>query len=189
MIKQTPASRQASLQNTIAALQTIQTQSQGAIEIDVTPIVEALVDATPDMENVDDIITSIDEHAQRDIRSLERSQMPEIKVRDPHMELIQVATIQFQENQQQYPPEVQQLFQQYVEKHLKYIQAQKEIAAMSAPQIPQPNESINFKDLPPEGQAQMAKQAGIDIGAQNPQAGLPGATSNLGNIVGGQGGQ
>jgi hypothetical protein len=33
-----------------------------------------------------------------------------------------------------------------------------------------PSESISFKDLPPEGQEQMAAQAGIQISAQELQA-------------------
>lgn len=45
------------------------------------------------------------------------------------------------------------------------------------PPPPPPKESISFKDLPPQGQVQMAKQAGIDLTQplQSPQApGMPG---------------
>lgn len=50
-------------------------------------------------------------------------------------------------------PRVQQVMQQ------KQQQAQSQAQSSAKP----PSESINFKDLPPEGKAQMAKQAGIDI--------------------------
>ncbi|HVB35360.1 MAG TPA: hypothetical protein VNJ52_13450 [Patescibacteria group bacterium] len=38
--------------------------------------------------------------------------------------------------------------------------------AKAQPEEPRPSESINFKDLPPEGQAQMAAQAGIHLPPQ-----------------------
>jgi hypothetical protein len=42
-------------------------------------------------------------------------------------------------------------------------QHQQALAAKQAPQQKPPSESINFKDLPPDGQAQMAGQAGIRL--------------------------
>ena len=132
-IKQTPASRQASLQNTITVLQNIQTQSQGAVVIDVTPAVEALIDATPDMENVDEVVVSIDEKGKRDMLSLERGQVPEVKIRDPHKDLIIYANVWFQDHSATYPPEIKDLFQQYLEQHLKYIQSAMQAQAMAAP--------------------------------------------------------
>ncbi len=174
MIKQTPASRQASLQNTITTLQAIQTQSQGAVQVDITPVVEALIDATPDMENVEDVITSVDEKGDRDAAMLERGQMPEIKVRDPHLDLIQVVTIRFEENQMTYPPEVQQLFQEYVEKHLRYIQSEKEVQMMAAPQVPQAQD--------PNALAAMMGGGSPEVIGE--QEGLPDQGYNLGTIAG-----
>lgn len=46
---------------------------------------------------------------------------------------------------------------------MKAIQAQQEAAAPPQPEPKQPSESISYKDLPPEGKAQMAAKAGIDI--------------------------
>jgi hypothetical protein len=138
-VKQTPASRQASLQNTITVLQGIQMASQGAIQVDLVPVVEALIDATPDMENVDDVVVSIDEKGERDMMMLERLQMPEIKVRDPHKDLIMFANVWFQDHQAMYPTEVKDMFQKYLEQHMKYIQSAAEVQAMSQPQIPQGN--------------------------------------------------
>lgn len=180
MIKQTPASRQASIQNTITTLQNIQTQSQGAVQVDLTPIVEALIDATPDMENVEDVIISIDEKGERDCLMLERGQMPDIKVRDPHMDLIQVANMRFEDNKLSYTPEVQALFEQYVEKHLKFIQSEKEVQAMAAPQIPQAQD--------PNAMAAMMGGGGgtppaFDAGVVGDQEGLPSEGYDLESII------
>lgn len=134
MVKQTPASRQASLQNLVT---TINREAKLAgIEVDLIPIFENLVDSYPEMENVDDIFVAIDEKAKRDIAMLQREQMPEVKARDPHKELIQVVSIDFEDNGQLYSPEVQALFEKYVTKHLQFIQAASEITAMSNPQQP-----------------------------------------------------
>lgn len=135
MIKQTPASRQASLQNLISVINT--EAMRGGVMVDIAPLMEALIDSYPDMENVEDIVVSVDEKAGRDIAMLERGQMPEIKVRDQHQELIMAVTVHFEENQMNYPPEVQQLFQDYIEKHFAYVQAEQEIKAMAQPQMPQ----------------------------------------------------
>lgn len=135
MIKQTPASRQASLQNLLTVL-TSQAKLAGVI-IDETPIVEALVDSYPDMENVEDIVVSVDEKGDRDIAMLERGQMPDVKSRDPHMELMQLASVHFGENKANYTPEITQMFIDYGNKHLQFLQSEQEIKAMMQPQIPQ----------------------------------------------------
>lgn len=137
MMKQTPASKQANLQNLTTNLQNIALQSQGAVEVDITPAVEAYVDSFPEMENVDDVIVSLDEKSKRDISLLTRGQMPEIKIRDAHQDLIIAANVYFDENKETIPEEIAQVFTQYVEKHLKYIQSAKEAAAMSQPVVPQ----------------------------------------------------
>ena len=134
--KQTPASRQASLQNTITVLQDIQTRSQGAIQIDLVPTVEALIDATPEMEDVSDVIITIDEKAKRDANMLMRGQMPEILIRDAHEDLIVAVNVQFQ-NVETLPPESQQLLEEYVNKHMAYIKSQQEVALMKQPPVPQ----------------------------------------------------
>ena len=177
MIKQTPASRQASLQNTITTLQTIELQSKGAVQIDVTPVVEALMDATPEMENVEDVIVALDEKAKRDFSMLERGQMPEIKVRDPHKDLIMAITIKYEEAGANYSPDVDEIFQKYVEDHIKYIQAAQEVNQMVNPPQPQ---------LPAGGQMspeQMAT-AGGGVVPDNMGTGAK-APYNLGPIVAG----
>lgn len=125
MADQTPASKQASIQNTIQVLQNISNQSQGAVQVDVIPAVEALVDVTPELEGTGEIVVSVDEKGRRDIASLLRGQMPEIKVRDAHMELMQIVSIYVENNE--LPPEAEELFTQYVEKHMQFIQSQQEI--------------------------------------------------------------
>ena len=133
--KQTPASRQASLQNSITVLQGIETTSQGRVQIDIVPAVEALIDATPEMEDVGDVIMSIDEKAKRDMNMLERGQMPEILIRDQHEDLMVAANMHFQ-NVEQLPPEIADLVEKYVNKHLQYLQSQQEINMMKQPQPP-----------------------------------------------------
>ncbi len=174
--KQSPASRQASLQNSIQVLQNIQSQSQGAVQIDMTPIVEALTDATPELENVEDIVISVDEKSQRDIAMLMRGQMPEIKIRDAHEDLVTAANVFFEENQELMDEATAQLFEDYVMKHLRYMRSKQEAAMMSQPQIPR-------------GMGQESMSAAM--GGFNPEMGetqgLPenDQTYNLGNIVGG----
>lgn len=174
MTKQTPASRQASLQNLISVL-TSQEQLMG-VKIDFTPLVENLVDSYPETENIDDVVVSIDEKAKRDWSMLERGQMPEIMVRDPHMELIQVVSVHFEDNQATYTPEIQALFQKYTEGHLRYLQSENEIKQMSQPQVPQAQTS----------DALAAAMSGGDQGvaATGEQAGLPNQGYNLGDIAG-----
>jgi hypothetical protein len=136
MIKQTPASRQQSLQNTITTLSGIANQT--GILMDLVPVVEALVDATPDLENVDDVVVTIDEKAKRDIAMLERGQEVEVKVRDPHMELLQVMKIHYEDNQAMYTPDIQAVFGKYYVDHIRFMQSQQEINMMSQPQLPAP---------------------------------------------------
>lgn len=64
--------------------------------------------------------------------------------------------------------------QQQQQQQAQQQQVQAEIAVKQAGQKPDagpqgksPSESINFKDLPPEGQAQMAQQAGLNLNAQH----------------------
>jgi hypothetical protein len=183
MVQQTPASRQASLQNLITILRT--QAIPAGVSVDLVPIVKNLIDSYPEMENIDDVVNSIDEKAERDFLSLERGQMPEIKVADPHKELIEVVTIHFEENQQNYTPEVQALFTKYAQTHMQYLQAQQEIASQLSAARP-PAESINFKDLPVEGQIEMARQAGLNINPApaNPGGGAePGTTTGTGQTV------
>ena len=166
MVKQTPASRQASLQNTLTVLQNIQIQSQGAIQVDLVPIVDALIDATPDMDNVGDIVVSIDEKGKRDMMMLERMQMPEIKVRDPHKDLVMYANVWFSEHPE-YPTEVKDLFQKYLEKHMQYIQSAAQVQAMSQPVVPQGMGAENMQNKMDQSTT------------QGTQDGLPGAGYNL----------
>lgn len=173
MMKQTPASRQASLQNTITVLQNIQNQSQGSVQVDIVPVVDALMDAIPDMENVDDIVVSVDEKGKRDMMMLERMQMPEIKVRDPHKDLIMYANVWFSEHPE-YPEEVKNIFEEYFNAHMKYIKSEQELAAMSRPVLPQGSQPNNLIQ-------QMAGGPNQEMMGQ--QEGLPNQGYNLGNIV------
>jgi len=135
MIKQTPASRQASLQNMLGVLN--RDVIPTGVQVDVIPIVEALMDSYPEMENIEDIVTSIDEKGKRDIKMIERGQMPEIKVRDAHMDLIQIVSIHYEDNQANYDPEIQEMFTNYVEKHMRYLQSEQEVQQLTAPPPPQ----------------------------------------------------
>ena len=170
--KQTPASRQASLQNTATVLQGIETQSQGDVQINITPVVEALIDATPEMENVDNVITSIDEKSEKDIAMLERGQLPEIKIRDQHEDLIVNANVYFGDVER-LPEEVLKVLEQYVKKHSQHIQAKKELNMMMQPQLP---------PAPGAGGIQGAIGGGFNPAGAD-QQGLPSQGYNLGNIV------
>jgi len=134
MIKQTPASRQASLQNLITVINA--EAPKAGVSVDIAPLLENLIDSYPEMENIEDIVVSLDEKAERDIKMLERGQMPDIKARDPHLELTQIVSIHYEDNQLLYAPEIQELFTSYVEKHIRFIQSEKEVMAMAQPQLP-----------------------------------------------------
>jgi hypothetical protein len=181
MIKQTPASRQASLQNLLSVINRDVTPT--GVQVDVAPLVENLIDSYPEMENIDDIVTSLDEKGQRDALMLERGQMPEVKVRDQHKELIVMISVHFEENSQGYDKETVKLFMDYIEKHLRYIRAEQEAAALT----PQPQQGM----MPPGGA--MPPAGALPTGADVGQGTLPEATGtgmtnpyDLGNIVGGQ---
>ena len=81
-------------------------------------------------------MVSIDEKADRDYLMLERGQMPEVKVRDPHMELAQAISVKFEERKSLYSPEIVSLFESYIQKHLNYLQSEQEIKQMSQPMLP-----------------------------------------------------
>lgn len=164
--KQTPASRQASIQNTITVLQNIETQSQGALQMDLTPVIEALIDATPEMDDVgNDVVTSLDEKSNRDCLMIQRGQLPTIKIRDPHADLIMAANIFFGDNVQMLPPEIQKILEEYIQKHIKFIQAKQQLQALTAPpsQPGQP-QAPNARPIPQN---------------QGQNTGLPGNTYNL----------
>lgn len=171
MIKQTPASRQASLQNLLTVINT-QVVPAG-VQVDLVPLVENLIDSYAEMENIDDIVTSLDEKGERDCLMLQRGQMPEIKVRDSHKELIQLATIYFEDNQQQIPEENKALFEKYVQKHLQFLQSAQDVQAMANPATPP---GIGPNDLPTGadvGEGTLPENTGT--GQRNPY--------NLGSIV------
>lgn len=185
MIKISPVARQASLQNLIAQLSQIQNMSQGQVQVDLVGPTEALIDAYPEMDNVGEVVTTVDEKSKRDIESLERAQVPEIKAREPHKELIVLANMHFEDNEENYTPEIKSAFEQYVLKHMRYIQGEQEVAAMSQPQIAQgvsPNEMMGA--MGSGGQSPQMPQSPVDL--QRPdQQGAPqqDQTYNLGKIV------
>lgn len=185
--KQTPASKQASIQNSITVLQDIQTKSQGAIEIDLVPAVEALIDATPEMEGVGDIITTIDDKSKRDIAMLERGQLPEIKIRDAHEELVVAANTHFQQVEM-LPEETQQVLEDYVNTHMRYLQSQAEVTAMKAQQQQQIMMASGMAGGGANGMGG-AQNAPAPQSFEAPpenlgeQEGLPNPTYNLGGIV------
>ena len=133
--KQTPASRQASIQNLITMISS-QAQATG-VQVDYVPLYEALLDSYSEMASVGEVIMTIDEKSQRDIASLVRGQMPEVLVRDPHQELISLATIFIEENPDIVTPEIEKMFAQYVQKHMRFLQMDQEIRMMSQPVMPQ----------------------------------------------------
>ncbi len=183
MIKQTPASRQASLQNLLSVINRDVTPT--GVQVDVAPLVENLIDSYPEMENIDDIVTSLDEKGERDALMLERGQMPEVKVRDQHKELIVMISVHFEENNSTYDKKTIELFMKYIEKHVRYIEAEQQAAAMT----PQPGAMPpGGAGVPPVG-APAGMPTGADVGGgtlpENTGTGVPNPY-DLGNIVGGQ---
>lgn len=134
MIKQTPASRQASLQNLLTVINT--QVVPGGTQVDIVPLVENLIDSYPEMENIDDIVTSLDEKGERDCLMLSRGQMPEVKVKDNHKELVMFSSVWFEEHMAELTPETIDLFTKYAEKHIRFVQAAQQTQQMINP--PQP---------------------------------------------------
>lgn len=176
MQKQTPASRQASIQNTITVLQNFSNQSQGSFTVDIEPLADALLDATPELDDIEGIISSVDQKMMEDIQYLERGQVPPIKIKDPHEDLIVGVNVHFGDIDS-YPPEVQEAVSQYVDEHLKHIQARQEVAIMKQPQLPQPMGAEGLQGQMGFNPDQAATQ-GLQTGIENP-------TYNLGSIAGG----
>jgi hypothetical protein len=168
MVKQTPASRQAQLQNLLVVVNQ-QAKAMG-LEADTIPIFEALLDSYPEMENVDEVVVSIDEKAKRDISTMERGQEVEVKVRDSHLELMQIVKIHFEDNMQNYSDEIMAIFGKYFVDHSRYMQAKAEMQAMAQPQLPGP---------------QAPGQLEASMGGNPEQAGLPEneQSYNLGPLV------
>jgi len=110
--------------------------------------------------------------------------------------LLQVVSIHFEDNQANYTPDIVKLFMDYAKKNTCSIYRQlKQIAAEAAMAVAPkpPTTSINFKDLPPDGQQQLAAQDRLNI---NPQANVGGtvpgnegtgqpAPYNLTSLIGG----
>jgi hypothetical protein len=179
MIKQTPASRQASLQNLLTVINT-QVIPSGT-QVDLVPLVENLIDSYAEMENVEDIVTSLDEKAEKDAVMLSRGQMPTIKARDSHEELMQIVSIWFEENQDSIPDENKELFDTYIQKHLRFIQAASEVSAMKAQAA-----ALNVNGgggAPPVQGAETGAQVGDGTLPENTGTGEE-TPYNLGTIVG-----
>lgn len=177
MLKQTPASKQASLQNMINVLTNIKNTS--GIDIDVVPIVDALISEYPELSSigVENIIMSNDEKAKSDITMISRGQMPEVKQRDNHSALIEIAQVHLSENYESYPEPILKLFTEYMDKHMKYITAARETAMMSQPAVP---EGMNQEQLLQNIQGGMGQeQAGL-----NPQQNV--RTYDLKNLLTGE---
>jgi hypothetical protein len=122
------------------------------------------------MENVDEVVVSIDEKAKRDISTMERGQEVEVKVRDSHLELMQIVKIHFEDNMQNYSDEIMAIFGKYFVDHSRYMQAKAEMQAMAQPQLPGP---------------QAPGQLEASMGGNPEQAGLPEneQSYNLGPLV------
>lgn len=60
-------------------------------------------------------------------------------------------------------PQVAQIFEQHIQQHFQSLQAKNP----PQQQVQEPSQSISYKDLPPEGQVQLAAKAGIQITPQN----------------------
>jgi hypothetical protein len=61
------------------------------------------------------------------------------------------------------PPEIKQIMDDHVQQHIQFIQQNQQSASKP------PSASINYKDLTPEGKAQLAQQAGIQLDPQSIQ--------------------
>jgi hypothetical protein len=165
MVKQTPASRQASLQNLINTLQGI--SANAGVMMDFTPAIEALIDSYPEMENVEELVVSVDEKSKRDIAMLERGQEVEVKVRDPHMELLQAVQIHYEDNVDSYTEEINAVFGKYFTDHIRFLQSEKETQMMAQPQVAMPS-----------------SPQGLEAQMNNPdQAGIPNQGYNLGSLI------
>ncbi len=171
LLKATPAVKLASLQNTLGIL-----ENQKSVKVDIEPLYEELIKCTPGLEDIDadTIIIDPERKSLQVINDIMKSLTPPKPTwNDDHKAMI--AIIQKHLIDMQHPNDQLVLFKQYIDELNRWIQA-KNTSLLSMPQ--HPSESINFKDLPPEGQTQMAQQAGIQISQSQPQP-SSNPTSNL----------
>jgi hypothetical protein len=83
-----------------------------------------------------------------------------------------LGTLQLAQSKEKHAQDMDIGAQQLLKLHLEVERIKSEAMTPDEPaeQAKPPSESISFKDLPPEGQAQMARQAGIEITPQAMQA-------------------
>lgn len=178
MVKQTPANRQASLQNLIMI--TNQNAKQAGVEVDMTPLFKAWYDAYPELENVDDLVVSLDDKAQRDIDDLEHGMAVAVKARDMHRDLYQLVSMHMADHAQEYDDATIGLFAEYLESHQKHIIAEEQLnqqmKMLQTPVMPQGMDENQMMEA--MGQETMPQQVPVTEIDDDP-------TYNLGNIVGG----
>jgi glutamate synthase domain-containing protein 3 len=106
---------------------------------------------------------TVDEKLKRDADMITRGQMPEILIRDAHEDLAIGMNTMFP-NIEEFPEETQQMLEDYVKKHLAYLQSQKEVAMMKQMQqqamLPQPQ--MNTQNSEQMGLPQ--EQQGYNLG-------------------------
>lgn len=178
MIKQTPSNRQASLQNLIMI--TNQNAKQAGVEVDMVPLFKAWYDAYPEMENIDDLVISVDDKAIRDIDDMEHGQEVAIKSRDMHKELYTLVSMHLQDHVEEYDDEIIALFVNYLEQHQKFIVQEQQLnAQLKAIQTPvMPDQMDENQLLEAMGQETMPQNVPVTQVDDDP-------TYNLGDIVGG----
>ena len=116
--KISPVVKQATLMN-IKAL----ADKEAKVQLDTKPIWKALIDAFPEMDNVGDIVIDIQEQGEGDIQEMLKGQMPEVHYDDDHKGLMTVVQKFLLDSAQSLPDETLLLFQQYLDEHRKYIEA------------------------------------------------------------------
>jgi len=153
-----PVVKQATLLNIKAAA-----DQEKSVKLDTKPIWKAIVAATPEMDNVGEIIVDIEEQAQKDIEQMLEGQSPKVEYDDDHKGLMTVVQKFLLENANNLDDATLLLFQQYLDEHRNYLTA-------SNPQLfappPQP-------EMLPTDEASLAASMGQQFGQPNPTQNLP----------------
>lgn len=158
MLKESPAVKLASLQNTIDTL-----ENQKSVMTNMKPLYQELILATPSLEDVevDDIIIDPEQKANEVIKAItEGYPAPESKWDDDHKAMM--AIIQKHLIDVQYPDEILQEFVLYLEDLKKWTEAKNSNLVVQPPPEPQ---------LQPTDPAALAQSMQLDQGV-NPTEGM-----------------
>jgi hypothetical protein len=138
MLKISPVVRQAQLLNMKALA-----DEEKTVQLDKKPIWKAIIDAFPEMDNVDNIIIDPEDQASAAIESMLRGVLPEVDYNMDHKTIRMIIQVYMITNAEKLTPEQVKLFTTYVDEHTKYLESAKAVFTLMPPEVPLAPTSTN----------------------------------------------